>query len=78
MNLLNNSLDVLKSGGHIARSSLFDFLATEGKAQGTGLGLYIAKSIVEAHGGMASCDVIVQLMLLPVPAPNSNIVSDLH
>jgi signal transduction histidine kinase len=82
MNLLNNSLDVLKPGGHIAlssdlredgrvelrvtdtgpgvppglRDSLFDFLATEGKAQGTGLGLYIAKNIVEAHGGSIYLD----------------------
>jgi two-component system sensor histidine kinase VicK len=82
MNLLNNSLDVLKPGGHIAlssalrddgrvelrvsdsgpgvppalRDSLFDFLVTEGKAQGTGLGLYIAKNIVEAHGGTIYLD----------------------
>ncbi|WP_141733552.1 sensor histidine kinase [Oligoflexus tunisiensis] len=82
LNLLNNALDALESGGKISlscglrddgrvelrvsdtgpgvpiglRDTLFDFLVTEGKEQGTGLGLYIAKNIVEAHGGVIYLD----------------------
>jgi len=33
------------------RSTLFEAFATKGKSKGTGLGMAIAKSIVEAHGG---------------------------
>ena len=38
------------------RRTLFDLFVTQGKSKGTGLGLYITKDIVEAHGGRIYLD----------------------
>lgn len=38
------------------RRNLFDLFVTQGKSKGTGLGLYITKDIVEAHGGRIYLD----------------------
>jgi signal transduction histidine kinase len=38
------------------RARMFEPFSTTGKAKGTGLGMAIAKSIIEAHGGQLACE----------------------
>jgi signal transduction histidine kinase len=38
------------------RARLFQPFATEGRAEGTGLGLPIVKQVVDAHGGTIDVD----------------------
>lgn len=50
---------IFNSGSHVAPDDLkkiFDAFFTKGKRQGTGLGLAVAKKIVEAHSGQISCE----------------------